>query len=118
MTVLRQHDSDGIISVKFKTVQIDNTSRTASPGIDYEETSGTLTFEHRECEKDIIVPIIQRTLKQGEERNEMFGVKLYSPDPIAVKISKKNTAMVEIVSDAKAKRQQEALSLLLKKIKD
>lgn len=118
VTVLRQHDSDGQISVKYKTVQLDQSSRTATPGVDYTHVEGVLTFEHRECEKDIIIPVLQKELKEGEERNEMFGVKIFGAEPIAVKISKKDTAMVEIVTDAKAKRQQDALSHLLKKIQD
>ena len=34
-----------------------------------------------------------------EERNELFGLKLYDADPVAVKISKKDTAIIEIVAD-------------------
>lgn len=45
-----------------------------------------------------------------EERNEIFGVKLYDADPIAVKISKKDTCVVEIVTDSEKKKQSEALT--------
>lgn len=34
----------------------------------------------------------------------MFGLKLYDPHPAAVKISKKDTAIIELVNDADRKR--------------
>lgn len=52
----------------------------------------------------------------NEERNEIFGVKLYDAFPAAVKISKKDTQVIEIVTDATKKKQTEALQQLLEKI--
>jgi len=46
----------------------------------------------------ISIPIIQRE-DPSEERNEIFGLKLFEAQPVAVKISKKDTAIIEIVTD-------------------
>ena len=46
----------------------------------------------------ISIPIIAREDAE-EERDEIFGLKLYAADPVAVKISKKDTAVIEIVTD-------------------
>ena len=43
-------------------------------------------------------------MREGEhaddERDEIFGLKLFNPEPAAVKISKKDTVMIEIVTNA------------------
>lgn len=39
-----------------------------------------------------------------EERNELFGLKIYQADPAAVKISKKDLAIIEIVTDGEKKK--------------
>lgn len=74
--VVRLHANDGKISVKYRTVQIDNTSRTATPGTDYEHVDGVLEFDHRESEKEIVVPILQKDT-EGEGRDEIFGVQIF-----------------------------------------
>ena len=38
------------------------------------------------------------------ERDEIFGVKLFDAEPSAVKISKKDTVICEIVTDVDQKR--------------
>lgn len=48
----------------------------------------------------------------------MFGVQLFDAQPTAVKISKKDTCIVEIVTDAETKKQAEALQQLLEKINE
>lgn len=65
--------------------------------------------------KTITIPIVEHEDKD-EERNEMFGLKLYDAEPVAVKISKKDTVMIEIVTDSDQKRQNEALQQLLERI--
>jgi len=37
IVVKRLHDTDGQISVKYRTIQIDKSSNTATPGVDYVE---------------------------------------------------------------------------------
>lgn len=105
VVVNRVQGTDGEIQVKYKTVDIDNSPQTATAGKDYEPVEGTLIFRHQEGKKEIIVPIIQRELAEGEERDEIFGVKLYDAEPAAVKISKKDTCMIEIVSDSERAKQ-------------
>jgi len=116
LKVIRLHDSDGQITVKYRTLQIDKSSRTATPGKDYEHVEGELTFIHRESEKEIVIPIIQRENENNEPRDEIFGVQIYDAQPAAVKISKKDTCIVEIVTDAETKKQAEALQQLLERI--
>ena len=55
--------------------------------------------KHEEAKQAIKIPIIQRA-DTGEERDEIFGLKLYDAEPAAVKISKKDTMLIEIVTDA------------------
>jgi len=55
-------------------------------------------------------------MEEGEVRDEIFGVQLFEAEPIAVKISKKDMCVVEIVNDAEAKKKAEALQQLLQRI--
>lgn len=55
-------------------------------------------FGHSIARMTISIPIIQRE-DPSEERNEIFGLKLFEAQPVAVKISKKDTAIIEIVTD-------------------
>jgi len=55
-------------------------------------------------------------MEEGEVRDEIFGVQLFEAEPIAVKISKKDMCVVEIVNDAEANKKAEALQQLLQRI--
>lgn len=80
---------------------MDNTAQTATPGVDYETREGVLNFSHQESKKEIIIPILPHTdAPEDEIRDEIFGVKLYDPEPAAVKVSRKDILHVEIVKDA------------------
>ena len=85
-------------------------------GEDYVHQEGKLNFEHNETEKEIVIEILQRELAEDETRDEIFGVQLFDAHPAAVKISKKDTCIVEIVTDAESKKQAEALQQLLERI--
>ena len=61
-----------------------------------------------ESKKEIVIPIKVRD--NDEERDEMFGIKLYDPWPAAVKVSKKDTLVVEIVTDVERKKKAAALT--------
>jgi hypothetical protein len=50
------------------------------------------------------------------ERNESFGLKLVSIKPDAAKLSKKDFIMINIVTDAEAKKRQEFYASLIKKL--
>lgn len=66
---------------------------------------------------EIHVKVLPKELKDGEERDEMFGVELYDASN-GLKISKRNTAMIELVKDAKSAFQANALASLLEKIRE
>jgi len=62
-----------------------------------------LVFEHNETEKEIVVKILDKELAEGEERDEIFGLKLYNPTN-GVKVSKRDVCHIELVKDAKSAR--------------
>ncbi len=86
---------------------MDDTSHTATPDVDFVPTTGTLSFIHGETAKVIEVEILDRS--DVEKRDEMFGVKIMNPEPKGVKISKKDTCFVEIVTDEEGKKRAEAI---------
>ena len=114
--VVRQNGCDGKISCEFKTIALDDTPHTATAGIDFKETTGTLDFIHGEIEKEIEVVILER--EDVEKRDEMFGVKIFNPLPEGVKISKKDTCFVEIVTDEEGKKRAEAIEQILNMVKN
>jgi len=44
--IKRDNGSDGVVTVDFKTEVLDNSSSTATPGVDFVEKKGTVTFKH------------------------------------------------------------------------
>ena len=103
VVVKRIHSADGEVSVCYKTVQIDQGERTARDDVDFEKKEGVLVFEHNETEKEIVVKILDKELAEGEERDEIFGLKLYNPTN-GVKVSKRDVCHIELVKDAKSAR--------------
>jgi hypothetical protein len=63
----------------------------------------------------ITVRILQK--ETDEPREEIFGVKIFDASPQGVKVSKKDTCFVEIVSDQEGKKKAEALEQLLEMVK-
>lgn len=94
--VLRQNGCDGDIQVEYETFS-DGNEHGAKPEIDFKPTKGVLKLAHNTGEAFITVEIIQKDEK--EERQEQFGVRLFNPSPAGVKLSKKDTCYVEIVTD-------------------
>lgn len=113
--IIRKNGSDGVVLVDYETVQLDQSHHTATPGIDYEEQKGTLKFDQKETSKVIEINILER---EGEERDESFGIQLSNCRPAGAKLSKKSFQIVNIVTDRESKKKQEALAQLLKKIED
>lgn len=74
----------------------------------FKPVQGELEFLHQESKKTITIPILEQE-NPDEELNVIFGVKLYDASPVAVKISKKDTQIIEIVTDSEKKKQNEAL---------
>lgn len=102
--VERRNGSDGTVTVDYKTSDLDDSGNTATAGKDYEEVGGTIEFKHGETEKHISIPILPRT--DLEVRDESFLVQLSNVTPAGAKLSKKSYMVVNIVTDAKAKKQQ------------
>ncbi|HEY0430095.1 MAG TPA: Calx-beta domain-containing protein [Pyrinomonadaceae bacterium] len=71
LTVTRTGGAASGVSINFGTA-----NGTATGGVDYTATSGTLTFAANETSKTIIVPILEDALVEG---NENFTVNLTSP---------------------------------------
>lgn len=109
--VQRIHGCDGTIKCDYRTVELDGSERTAISEVDFTPVNGTLEFAHGEVEKLIEIPIIQKKDADNNdvERDELFALKLSNPVPSIVKISKKDTLMIEIVSDAEKKKQSDSL---------
>ena len=73
-----------------------------------------MVFEHSQSRQEIEVKILERD--DLEKRDEVFGVRLSNAQPSVVKISKKDSLIVEIVTDAETKKQADALQQLLDRI--
>lgn len=99
----RIQGTDGEISVKYKTVPLGAEGQQAKPDVDFLPVEDTLVFKHNVARMIITIPIIQHE-NPDEERNEIFGVKLFDAEPSEVKISKKDTVICEIVTDVDQKR--------------
>jgi hypothetical protein len=103
--LVRKNGSDGKVTIKWRTENLSAEAEGdeyARPGVDYEEVKeGEVVFDDKETEAVIEITILQR---ECTERNESFGVKLISIQPEAAKLSKKDFIMVNIVTDAEAKK--------------
>jgi hypothetical protein len=53
--------------VDYKTVVLDNSANTATPGVDFVEKKGTLKFNHQETSKTIEIKIIQHDIKDSKD---------------------------------------------------
>lgn len=116
IVIIRKNGSDGEVKVDYETIELDESSHTATKGVDYVEVKGTLTFIQGETSKVIEVEILER--KDEEVRDESFGIQLSNIRPAGAKLSKKSFQIVNIVTDAESKKKQELLAQLLKKIED
>ena len=67
----RRNGSDGRVTVDFKTIELDDSTHTATAGIDFEHVETTVVFDAGETLKTMEVPIIH---KDGEVRSESFAV--------------------------------------------
>ena len=60
------------MSVGYKTKPLDNSAETATPGVDYVDVEGRVTFAHQVMAATIDITILPR---EGEEqRDESFGL--------------------------------------------
>ena len=116
VVIARKNGSDGIVTVKYKTIQLDKTDNTATEGIDYVHTEGTLTFNQGEISKIIKVTILGRGPDNDEPRDDSFGIQLSDITPDGAKLSKKSFMIINIITDVESKKKQEALQQLLDKM--
>ncbi|HXI72013.1 MAG TPA: Calx-beta domain-containing protein [Verrucomicrobiae bacterium] len=89
--VLRTNGSSGSVSVAYTTVP-----GTAQPSINYNTTSGTLTFANGETSKMISIPLDENSLVQGPVT---FGVVLSNPTGGALLINPTNTSVTILDDD-------------------
>lgn len=69
---MRRNGSDGLVTVDFVTLDLDESNHSATAGVDYEETSGTVDFKDGETSAFIKIKIIQ---KEGDEiRDDSFAI--------------------------------------------
>jgi len=79
-------------------------------------TEGELHFKHLEAQASFTINIPPPGVDEEKPANNLlFGVQLSDPHPRVVKINK-DTCIVELVSDVKAKKQADALQDLMDKI--
>merc|ERR1711936_562410 len=88
--VLRQNGADGIISVKWRTID-----KSAINGKDYTGGEGEVKFKHGETHQTISIPI---TNDMEFEKDENFEIELFEPEGGA-KIGKVNRTAVTITND-------------------
>jgi len=68
----RRNGSDGVVTVDFKTIELDESDHTASYNKDFMKVEKTCTFEAGQAQYTVKVPIVQH---EGDEpRNESFAV--------------------------------------------
>ena len=103
--VVRKGGSDGEVTVYFQTLE-----GTAEAGEDYEETSGTLTFESGELSKYIEVPIIDDAIP---EQDKFFRIRISNPTGGAT-LGRRRVSHVCIVDDDKVDRVAMKLASVMK----
>lgn len=92
LTVLRTNGTSGTVSVTYNTVP-----GTATPGVSYVTTTGTLTFNDGDTSKTLSVPLVQNNLVLGMVNfsvvlsNPTGGSALIDPTNATVNILDKNT---------------------------
>jgi uncharacterized delta-60 repeat protein len=91
ITVLRTNGSSGSVSVTYTTVP-----GTAQPSINYDTTSGTLTFGNGETSKIISIPLDENSLVQGPVT---LSVVLSNPTGGAILIDPTNTTLTILDND-------------------
>lgn len=114
--VFRTGGADGTIKCKWSTFSLKHNSRAAEAGTHFEESEGTLTIPHAVTKGKIQLKCLATEDPEGAN-GMMFGIKLSDPQPRICKI-KKDTLLVEFVSDLKAKKQADLFDEWLAKMED
>ena len=88
IVIVRKNGSDGEVKVDYETIELDQSSHTATDGVDYKGAKGTLVFVQGETQKTIEIEVLER--KDEETRDESFGIQLSNIRPAGAKLSKKS----------------------------
>ena len=125
VTIKRFDGSDGKISCMIKTEQLtENQSKhNAVEFEDYLPKEERVTFLHHELYKQIYIDLVNddhlpppaETKKEEEDENDseeadpdvMFKIKLEKPEPMGVKISKKNVCLVTLSKNEEFDQEEE-----------
>ncbi len=91
VTVRRTGGSGGLITVSYTTSNL-----TATAGIDYTSATNFLSFTPFEFEKDIVIPIVDDALPEGDET---FLVRLFNPSGTATVVAPSNTVVTILDND-------------------
>ncbi|WP_191759999.1 Calx-beta domain-containing protein, partial [Komarekiella delphini-convector] len=89
ITLLRSGDLSGIASVKYAT-----TAESATAGVDYTQTAGTIIFAAGESSRQVKIPILNDSLS---EPNETFSFVIDQPEGATLGIQR--TAVITIQDD-------------------
>jgi subtilisin family serine protease len=96
LTVQRSGGLARDVTVNYATSSSPAGPGVAAPGIDYEETSGSVTFGPGETTKTLTIPILPDRLVEG---NESFTVTLSLPVNSAALLGAPSSAVVTIVDN-------------------
>lgn len=108
--------ADGNISCKYRTRQLKSNPRSAEMGRHFEHAEGELTFKHLEARASFTIKIPPPGPDEDRPANNLlFCVQLSDPYPRVVKV-KRDTLIIELVADSKAKKQADALQELMDRI--
>lgn len=119
IVLVRKNGTDGRVTVKYKTVELDSNTGTAKQGTDYTHVEDTAVFEAGETNFIIKVPIVKRTGGEADEkRDEQFGIQLYDIFPEGAKLSKKDFQRVNIITDLNKKKREEMYRNAMQKMED
>lgn len=91
ITVVRSNANTGVVSVNYATAD-----GTATQGVDYTSTSGSLTFSNGIVFQSFDVPIINNQLV---ESNLTFSISLFNPSPSNAVVLAPSTTTVTITND-------------------
>ena len=112
--MVRLNGADGEISCRWKTVALQSNPRSANPDTDFVEEEGIFKMAHSVSQTEIVVTIPARPDNEDFEV-KLFGVQLFAAAPRAVKILKQ-MCIVELVPDAKSKKEADAMQSLMDRI--
>ncbi|WP_193193627.1 PA14 domain-containing protein [Nostoc sp. MG11] len=87
ITLLRSGDLKGISSVKYST-----TAESATAGVDYTQTAGTIIFAAGESSRQVKIPILNDSLP---EPNETFSFVIDQPEGATLGIQRTTTITIQ-----------------------